>query len=71
MPDELKDDVKRVQDIIRRKFAVGTKLSFAKLQGDLEKIFNNPKSIEYAILGMVKNDEIKHFKQRRFLQRFR
>ena len=71
MPDELKDDVKRVTDIIRRKFAIGSKLSYTKLQTELGKIFNNPKSIEYAILGMVKNDEIKHFEGRRVLQRIK
>lgn len=71
LPDELKDDVRRVQEIIRRKFALGTKLTFTKLQADLEKIFTNTKSIEYAILGMVKNEEIKHFEQRRILQRIK
>jgi len=60
MPDELKDDVRRVQEIIWRKFAIGSKITFTKLQADLEKIFNNPKSIEYAILGLVKTEEIKH-----------
>jgi len=48
LPDELKDDVKRVQDVIRRKFA-----------------------IEYAIYGMIKNQEIKNFENRRILQRIK
>lgn len=67
LPDELKDDVNWVQEIIWRKFAIGTKITFTKLQADLEKIFTNNKSIEYAILGMVKNEEIKHYEQWRIL----
>jgi len=31
MPDELKEDVRRVQEIIRRKFAIGSKITFTKL----------------------------------------
>lgn len=71
MPEELKDDVKKVQEIIKRKFAIGSKLSYMKLTNELGRIFTNTKSIEYAILGMVKNDEIKHFEGRRVLQRIK
>ena len=71
MPDELKQDVGRVVEIIRRKFAIGSKLSYTKLSEELGRIFNNQKSIEYAILTMVKNNEIKHFEQRKILQRIK
>lgn len=71
LPEELKDDVKRVQDVIRRKFAIGSKLSYAKLQEELLMLFNNPRSVEYGIFGMIKNQEIKNFENRRILQRIK
>ena len=71
LPEELKEDVKKVQEITRRKFAVGSKLSYAKLQEELLKIFQNPRSVEYGIHGMIKNQEIKHLDQRRVLQRIK
>lgn len=71
LPDELKDDVKKVQDTIRRKFAIGSKLSYAKLQEELLRLFNNQRSVEYGIYGMIKNQEIKNFESRRLLQRIK
>jgi DNA replication licensing factor MCM5 len=71
LPEELKDDVKKVQEVIRRKFAIGSKLSYAKLQEELLKIFQNPRSVEYGIHAMVKNQEIKNFDSRRVLQRIK
>ena len=71
LPEELKEDVKRVQDVIRRKFAIGSKLSYSKLQDELMKLFNNQRSVEYGIYGMIKNQEIKNFESRRILQRIK
>lgn len=69
LPEELKEDVKKVQDIIRRKFAIGSRLSYAKLQEELLKIFQNQRSVEYGIHAMMKNQEIKSYDSRRLLQR--
>lgn len=71
LPEELKEDVKKVQDVIRRKFAIGSKLSYSKLQEELLRFFNNQRSVEYAIYGMIKNQEIKNFESRRILQRIK
>lgn len=71
VPEEMKDDIKKVQEVIRRKFAIGSKLSYSKLQEELFKIFNNQRSVEYGIYGMIKNQEIKNFENRRILQRIK
>ena len=71
LPEELKEDVKKVQDVIRRKFAIGSKLSYSKLQEELMRFFNNQRSVEYGIYGMIKNQEIKNFENRRILQRIK
>jgi DNA replication licensing factor MCM5 len=71
LPEELKEDVKKVQDVIRRKFAIGSKLSYSKLQEELLRLFNNARSVEYGIYGMIKNQEIKNFENRRILQRIK
>ncbi|CAI2387452.1 unnamed protein product [Moneuplotes crassus] len=71
LPEELKGDVKKVQELIRRKFAIGSKLSYSKLQEELLRFFNNQRSVEYAIYGMIKNQEIKNFESRRILQRIK
>lgn len=71
IPEELKEDIKKVQEVIRRKFAIGSKLSYSKLQEELFKMFNNQRSVEYGIYGMIKNQEIKNFENRRILQRIK
>jgi DNA replication licensing factor MCM5 len=71
LPEELKEDVKKVQDVIRRKFAIGSKLSYSKLQEELLRLFNNARSVEYGIYSMIKNQEIKNFENRRILQRIK
>jgi DNA replication licensing factor MCM5 len=71
LPEELKEDVKKVQDVIRRKFAIGSKLSYSKLQEELMRFFNNQRSVEYGIYAMIKNQEIKNFENRRILQRIK
>lgn len=71
LPDELKEDVKKVMEVIRRKFAIGSKLSYSKLQEELLKIFNNARSVEYGIHSMVKNQEIKHIENKRILMRIK
>ena len=71
IPEELKEDINKVQDVIRRKFAIGSKLSYSKLQDELNKIFNNQRSVEYGIYAMIKNQEIKNFENRRILQRIK
>ncbi|CAI2387290.1 unnamed protein product [Moneuplotes crassus] len=71
LPEELKEDVRKVQEIIRRKFAIGSKLSYSKLQEELMRLFSNQRSVEYAIYGMIKNQEIKNFESRRILQRIK
>lgn len=48
LPEELKESVKKVEEVIKRKFAIGTKLSYAKLQEELMRIFNNSRAIEYV-----------------------
>ena len=71
MPEDMKDEVHKIQDIIRRKFQIGSRLSYQKLVTEMSKIITNQKSVEYAILGMVKNNEVKHFENRRILQRIK
>jgi len=71
LPEELKEDISKVQEVIRRKFAIGSKLSYSKLQEELLRFFNNQRSVEYGIYGMIKNQEIKHFENRRILQRIK
>jgi hypothetical protein len=47
-PLELRDLSIRIEEAIRRRIAIGTKITHAKLQEDLLKQFQNARAIDYV-----------------------
>ena len=57
VPVELQSMVRRIEEAIKRRVAIGTRISYPKLQSELLNRFNNERAIENAIIAMVKRDE--------------
>ena len=57
VPIELQGLVRRIEEAIKRRVAIGTRISYPKLQSELLNRFNNERAIESAIIAMVKRDE--------------
>ena len=69
MPDEMIPVIRKVEEAIKRRVAIGTKISYPKLQMEMMQRFENAKAIDLAILGMIKRDEFAHFEGRKILSR--
>lgn len=70
-PVELQTLVRRVEDAIKRRVAIGTRIGYPKLQEELLNRFDNARAIDFAILSMVKRDELVHHEARKILERKR
>ena len=68
-PGELGQMVERIEDAIRRRVAIGTKIAFPVLQRELMNRFDNERAIAFAIMGMVKKDHFTHHEGRKILER--
>ena len=70
-PVELQGMVRKIEEAIKRRVAIGTRISYPKLQGELMMRFDNQRAIDYAIISMVKRDEFNHHEGRKILERKR
>lgn len=53
-PKELTELVTKIEEAIVRRVAIGTKISYPKLQQEMLNRFDNARAIDYAIIAMVK-----------------
>jgi DNA replication licensing factor MCM5 len=70
-PPELQGKVKQIEDAIKRRVAIGTRIGYPKLHEELLNRFDNARAIDFAILSMVKRDELVHHEARKILERKR
>lgn len=56
-PAELMPMVRKIEEAIKRRVAIGTKISYPKLHQEMMSKFENAKAIDYAIISMIKRDE--------------
>ena len=63
--------MQKVEDAIKRRVAIGTKISYPKLTQELLNRFDNQRAIDFAIMAMVKRDELVHHDARKILERKR
>jgi len=49
--------IKKVEEAIKRRVAIGTKISYPKLQEDMMQRFDNQRAVDLAIVAMVKNGD--------------
>lgn len=68
-PVELMPIIRKIEEAIKRRVAIGTKISYPKLQQEMMQRFENARAIDYAIISMIKRDEFTHFENRKILAR--
>ena len=68
-PAELTDVCGKIEEAIKRRLAIGTKISYPKLQQEMMMRFENERAISHAILAMVKKGELEHQESRKILMR--
>jgi len=56
-PAEMMGIVGKVEEAIKRRVAIGTKISYQKLHDELALKFDNLRAIDHAILSMVRKEE--------------
>lgn len=56
-PEELKMLVTRIEDAIKRRVAIGTRIAYPKLIQEMTGRFDNERAITFAIMAMVKRQE--------------
>ena len=61
----------KIEETIRRKVVIGTKIAKAKLEQELLTIFGDHRSIEMALVNMIKRDEFQQRDGWRLLIRMR
>lgn len=59
-PTELREVTQKIEDAIRRRVAIGTKISYPKLVQEMLHRFDNQRAVDYAILAMVKKGDFQH-----------
>ena len=70
-PDELRSLVTRIEEAIKRRVAIGTRIAYPKLLQELQGRFDNERAITFAIMAMVRRAEFKHEEARKILVRQR
>jgi DNA replication licensing factor MCM5 len=68
-PTELTNMCKNIEEAIKRRVAIGTKISHLKLQQEMLMRFDNQRAIDYAIIAMVKKGDFQYQEQRKILCR--
>lgn len=61
--------VAKIEDAIKRRLAIGTKISYPKLQQEMMMRFENERAISHAIIAMVRKGELIHQESRKILMR--
>lgn len=71
VPGELQNLVVKIEEAIKRRVAIGTRIAYPKLQQEMLNRFDNARAIDLAIIGMVKRDDFTHHDARKILERKR
>ena len=69
IPSDMAPVIIKIEEAIRRKLAIGSKVGYQKLVEELVLRHSSQKAIEYAIINMIKRDELQHIESRKILQR--
>ena len=71
IPTDLAPTIIKIEETVRRRLAIGSKIGYSKLVEELILRFSSQKAIELAIINMIKRDEIVHLEARKILQRIK
>jgi len=68
-PTELTNLCQKIEEAIKRRVAIGTKISHLKLQQEMLMRYDNQRAIDYSIIAMVKKGDFSYMEQRKILCR--
>ena len=63
--------VMRIEEAIKRRVAIGSRMSYPKLLQEMTCRFDNERAISFAIMAMVRRAEFEHVEARKILVRKR
>lgn len=69
IPSDLAPIVLKVEEAIKRRVALNTKISYTRLVEELAIKFQSSRAIELAVINMIKGEELVALEGRKFLQR--
>lgn len=69
IPVDMAPHVMKIEEAVRRRIAIGSKVGYEKLMEEMIVRFSSQKAIEYAIINMIKRDELEHLEARKILKR--
>lgn len=69
VPSEIASLVLKIEDSIKRRVAIGSKINYDKLVEELSVRFNNIKAVELSIVNLIKNDEFQQIEGKKVLLR--
>lgn len=56
IPTDMIEMVKKIEAFVKKKYSIGSKISFTKLQEELSTLYTNSKAIDFALISMLKTD---------------
>eukprot|EP01017_Pseudomicrothorax_dubius_P024576 TRINITY_DN2610_c0_g2_i2.p1 TRINITY_DN2610_c0_g2~~TRINITY_DN2610_c0_g2_i2.p1 ORF type:complete len:504 (+),score=160.75 TRINITY_DN2610_c0_g2_i2:332-1843(+) len=69
VPVDMAGVVLKIEESIKKRLPIGSKIAHTKLQEELNARFQNPRAIEVAIVNMIRREELQHFEGKRVLMR--
>jgi hypothetical protein len=52
--------ITKIEEAIKRRVAIGTRISYPKLQQEMMMRFDNSRAIDFAIVAMVRAGDFEH-----------
>ena len=71
VPEDLKAQVQKIEDAIKRRVAIGTRIAYVKLCEEMENRFSNRRAVDLAILSLVGRADFVHHEARKVVERKR
>lgn len=69
MPSEISGLVLKIEEAIKRRVTIGSKINYDKLVEELTGRFSNLRAVELGIMSLIKNDEFQQIEGKKILIR--
>ena len=69
LPQELKNIVSQIEESIKRRVSIGSRINYQRLIEELVSRFNNQRAVEFAIDQLVRQEDLQFIENRRMVYR--
>lgn len=69
IPNDMIPHIRKIEESVKRRYPIHSKISYSKLIEDLTSMFSNTKAIEYALLNLIKSGDFEFMESRKILYR--